>query len=387
MSAIPGPTSGDQELGPKPYSVLLLACEREAEAANGDMSYYRYLADLRHGAIQFCLSPRSPRHLLGEGRRRILHGIVARASTPPSVRRYLVRSSRRANYVSRSGGRTYDAVLGHLTAPMRPLPAPRDFRPLPAIWTSQGLAERSYYEGPYGSGATLEDVIGLYAHVGTQVDALVSWTESGADNLRHHCPKLGDRLRVIHPPVAGPEELPFKPSTMDGRLRVLFVGVDRQRKGLSDLETAVTMVSGALRERLLVQVLGASPPSGPHPPCLHYLGATPRHTVSQLMTEGDLIVLPSWADTYGMAVAEGMAYGCAAIVSTIPVLKELVEDGVSGVHVEAGAPAEIAYALETLAGDEPLLRALQAGAFSAYLRRNAPPVVCREFRRLLDELI
>jgi glycosyltransferase involved in cell wall biosynthesis len=82
----------------------------------------------------------------------------------------------------------------------------------------------------------------------------------------------------------------------------------------------------------------------------------------------DIFCYPSLAETgetFGVAVAEAMAAGCAPVVSGLACFNELVAPGQTGLvfdHAAAGAEGELAAALARLLGDAPLRRDLAARA-------------------------
>jgi glycosyltransferase involved in cell wall biosynthesis len=67
-------------------------------------------------------------------------------------------------------------------------------------------------------------------------------------------------------------------------------------------------------------------------------------------------------ELFGLAIVEGMASGCAAIVSDATSLPELVEHGRSGLVVRPNDPSSITQALADLQGDSGLWRRLAQGA-------------------------
>ncbi len=82
----------------------------------------------------------------------------------------------------------------------------------------------------------------------------------------------------------------------------------------------------------------------------------------------DVFCYPSLADqgeTFGVAVAESMAAGCAPVVSGLACFRELVRDGETGLvfdHTAPDAEAQLAAALARLIADAALRRALAARA-------------------------
>ncbi len=72
------------------------------------------------------------------------------------------------------------------------------------------------------------------------------------------------------------------------------------------------------------------------------------------------VVLPSWLEGFGLPPVEGLAAGAPAIVSDLPVFREVLGDG--ALYVAPGDAAGLADALLAVAAD-PALRArlLEAG--------------------------
>ena len=72
------------------------------------------------------------------------------------------------------------------------------------------------------------------------------------------------------------------------------------------------------------------------------------------------VVLPSWLEGFGLTPVEGIAAGTPAIVSDLPVLREVLGDG--ALYVPPGTPPALADALLRVAGDPALReRLLTAG--------------------------
>ncbi|HYI20891.1 MAG TPA: glycosyltransferase family 1 protein [Solirubrobacteraceae bacterium] len=75
------------------------------------------------------------------------------------------------------------------------------------------------------------------------------------------------------------------------------------------------------------------------------------------------VVLPSWIEGFGLTPVEGLAAGTPAIVSDLPVLREVLGDG--ALYVRPGDAAGLADALLSVAGDAALRERLVAAGRAA----------------------
>ncbi len=88
-----------------------------------------------------------------------------------------------------------------------------------------------------------------------------------------------------------------------------------------------------------------------------------------LFLRADVLVCPStWVETFGLVIAEAYACAMPCIVSRVGALAELVEDGVTGIVVEAGSASQLRNAMLALcdsARREPMINrcAVRAEAF------------------------
>lgn len=91
-----------------------------------------------------------------------------------------------------------------------------------------------------------------------------------------------------------------------------------------------------------------------------FFGNTPR--VSEIYAAGDFMLQPSVEESFGLAVLEGMNFGCIPVASNIGGLPEVVENGQSGLlFAPDDWPAMAEGVLQTLA-DAEARQALAAGA-------------------------
>lgn len=83
-----------------------------------------------------------------------------------------------------------------------------------------------------------------------------------------------------------------------------------------------------------------------------------RDDIRSLMPAADVFVFPSLYEGLGVSLLEAMAAGLAVVVTDVPPMNELVEQGKTGMLVPPRDPEAIARAVRTLAMDEDLRRAL-----------------------------
>jgi glycosyltransferase involved in cell wall biosynthesis len=164
-----------------------------------------------------------------------------------------------------------------------------------------------------------------------------------------------DAARVHAAPLAArPLELPA--AAGGGSPYFLFVGALEPRKAPDLLAEAFLVARGrGLEAELVFAGDGRLDPHGPgirRPGQVDDLGA--------LYAGALAVVLPSWLEGFGLPPVEGLAAGAPAIVSDLPVFREVLGDG--ALFVPPGDVEALAEALLALAGD-PALRArlLEAG--------------------------
>ena len=122
--------------------------------------------------------------------------------------------------------------------------------------------------------------------------------------------------------------------------------------------------------------------------------APPEYDPGQLARcygEIDIFCYPSLADqgeTFGVAVAEAMAAGCAPVVSKLACFNELVVDGETGLmfdHTTTQAEENLALALVRLLLDAPLRRRLATRA-QHHAQRFDTSVVAQQLLATLSDL-
>jgi phosphatidylinositol alpha-mannosyltransferase len=186
------------------------------------------------------------------------------------------------------------------------------------------------------------------------------------------------------------EPLPLEPKPASDCLRLLFVGRAEERKGLPVLLRAFEAlrkagvaarltVAGATREEVepyLMDVEGVD-----------IAGRVSEDEKKRLLREADLVCAPSLGgESFGMVLTEAFAAGTPVVASDIAGYRDVVRDGVDGVLVPVGQPAELGEALLALALD-PERRARMGAAARAGAERFSWPHVTDRVTETYEEAI
>ncbi len=157
---------------------------------------------------------------------------------------------------------------------------------------------------------------------------------------------------------------PVEPRTRDrpwNANRIVFVGIDWERKGGPELAAAFEQLR-ARRPEVELVVAGCSPelPEG-----AIALGRIPKEAVGDLLAEGGVFCLPTRLEPFGVAFVEALHAGLPIVGCKVGAVPDMVQPEVNGALVPAGDAIALERALETLIGDEERQRRL--GAASAAL--------------------
>jgi len=183
---------------------------------------------------------------------------------------------------------------------------------------------------------------------------------------------------------------PTGPKPEADHLRLLFVGRADDRKGLPVLLRAFEALRGAGVEARLT-VAGATDEEV-EPYLLESEGVEVRGRVDdeekwRLLHEADLVCAPSLGgESFGMVLTEAFAAGTPVVCSDIAGYRDVMRDGVDGLLVPAGGPAELGEALHALAIDPDRRRAMGAAARER-AERFAWPTVASEVEQVYEQAV
>lgn len=109
-------------------------------------------------------------------------------------------------------------------------------------------------------------------------------------------------------------------------------------------------------------------------------GYQPSDAAEARMRESDVLVCPSvWAEPFGMVIVEGMAHGNCVIASRVGGIPEIIEDGVTGLLVEADDAGALADALRRVIQDPALRTRLAQAGWAAVGERFSWAEVARSY--------
>ncbi|HEX5281402.1 MAG TPA: glycosyltransferase family 4 protein [Micropepsaceae bacterium] len=129
-----------------------------------------------------------------------------------------------------------------------------------------------------------------------------------------------------------------------GPLKILWAGNFSILKGAHYFIRAIQNIVGALDIEIRIFGKGSLPVSAIKSP-IDVRATIPKAELLQQYRWADVLVHPTLADGYGMAVAEAMSQGLPAITTDRAGISELIRPGETGLVVTAGDSAPLAAAL------------------------------------------
>ena len=198
---------------------------------------------------------------------------------------------------------------------------------------------------------------------GKRFDAVVAVSESVRDHLVHSYGYDPDRVHVIHNGWRG-EPKPHRGSLPSPT--VVCVANFRSEKGHRYLIEAFSGVRAHVPNARLV-LAGSGPLEAEIRGAVrradleaHVTFLGPVEDVWGLLADADVLVLASTSETLGMAALEGMAAGVPVVATRVGGVREVVENGESGILVSPASATELRSAIIDVLRDGSLRRSLAA---------------------------
>jgi glycosyltransferase involved in cell wall biosynthesis len=270
-----------------------------------------------------------------------LHGLRWRLRWSWQVRRILLREAKRIDVA---------LVVTQASA----LLAKRAMQRVPCVLSVDatiGQFTALEYQGPRDRHSARQQrlIARLERRAVANAAAVIAWTEWNAKALRAEYGGSGTRIETLHPGIdvgRWEEVAAQRPPEREGPLRVLFVGNDVERKGLSTLLAAVERLGG---DAVLDVVSGDEIPAREFV-TVHRGVEADTDRLRAIYAEADVFALPTRADAVPWAVLEAMAAGLPVVASEVGAIAELL--GGSGELAPPDDADALAAALRRLADPE-----------------------------------
>ena len=228
------------------------------------------------------------------------------------------------------------------------------------------------------------------------VSAVVATSDWAVRRLVAHHGLAPDRVHAAEP---GADIAPIASGT-DGVSRLLCVAAVTPRKGqhrlvealatVTELPWSCVLVGGLTQDPAYVAQLRALIEKHGLGDRLHLAGPQAGAQLDASYAAADLMVLTSYAETYGMAVTEALARGIPVLATDVGGLPEAVgrapDGGVPGILVPPEDPAALAAELRGWFGEADVRRRLKAAARGRRAALNGWATTARNVAGVLGRL-
>jgi glycosyltransferase involved in cell wall biosynthesis len=244
------------------------------------------------------------------------------------------------------------------------------------------------YRGSFFGSLSLACMVEYHKLVGTwhtKVDRFIALTEfSKAKYIEAGWPehKICVKPNFIEDPFNGRTPIIKKEGY------ALFVGRLSKEKGLN------TLINGWGNTGILLKIIGEGPlldlvESVPDDN-VEYLGKKDKQEVLKLIQHSEFIIMPStWYEGFPMVLAEAFACGTPALVSRLGSMQEIVGDGVTGLHFEAGNSNDMAEKAKWMFDNIEDVRTMGRNAREEYLAKYSPEknyeILMEIYRQAIEE--
>ncbi len=166
--------------------------------------------------------------------------------------------------------------------------------------------------------------------------------------------------------------------------KIIFVGVDWERKGGPELAAAFAEIAGEF-PAVELHIIGCRP--AVDAPRVRIHGRIPAAEIPAHLAEADIFCMPSRVEPSAVALVEAAACGLPVIATDVGGNAERMIAGTTGLLVGAGAATQLADALRTLLRNRPLREQMgRAGSAFAMETFTWPAVAAKMASRMRAEL-
>jgi glycosyltransferase involved in cell wall biosynthesis len=177
------------------------------------------------------------------------------------------------------------------------------------------------------------------------------------------------------------------------RKLALMIGRMHPEKGYDDVLPAFRNARAAMGDDILLAVAGSGPMEQHYREMAAQLGLGGsvrflgfRTDLPDLMAAADLVLAPSRAEAFGLAIAEALYLGTPVLSTRVGGIPEIVRDGTDGVLVPPEDPESLGRAIVTLLSDEGLRARLRNAGRERIRREFAFEMMLRKYESVYAEI-
>ncbi len=222
-------------------------------------------------------------------------------------------------------------------------------------------------------------------------DQVIAITNQMKLFLNEHVPEIRHIVVIPNPCESFIDVLPEKEPRNE--IRFIFSGCYGQRKGVYDLIDAFGKANFQKQVTLdlfgdgeVKQVLERVKSS----PCADkiYVSMWLEHSVYlKKLSKYDVLILPSYAETFGMSLVEAMGFGIPVISTFSGGISDVVENGKTGILVQAGDIPALTQALEKIASDSDFRLQLGRNAWHDVKKRFSKTIVFEKLESMYLDVL
>jgi glycosyltransferase involved in cell wall biosynthesis len=220
-------------------------------------------------------------------------------------------------------------------------------------------------------------------------DCVMTTTKHSVDKIKKYIPSDETNVRYC------PNFLPYLESdkkkinaTTGGKIKILFVGGDGNRKGLKKLLKAVSMLKGKSKKRICLTIVSKYKANLEDKEVeINKYNHLKRKNVLEEMKKSHVFCMPTKSDSYGIVYIEAMSMGCAIISDDDITRREIVEDNEVGLCINPNDAKEIASSIERLVRDRESRQKYMKNARSVFRKKFSPRVVAKMHYEIFESVI
>lgn len=216
---------------------------------------------------------------------------------------------------------------------------------------------------------------------------VLTYTQVSSRNIARDLLIPAGMIKVLPPPMPSRRRSPPPPDNFN----ILFIGREFPRKG-GDVAVELYQRLKAKFPRVRLFYIGKIDEKRraileKNPGCFWYESLPNEVLHREIFPKGNVLLLPTRADAYGLAILEAMSYGIPAVCTRIPQLAEIVEDGTNGYLFDRDDIDTAEEILSLLIADERHRTQLEEGALDFIRQNHAPGTVAGKLARIYRDVL